>query len=130
MRRLPAILAAPLAAALLLLPAAAGAIEGRYRIDGRNPGEAGGRYGGEVAVAKAGDTYQVAWAVGGQKWVGTGIVTGKVLSVVYGLPTPNGGLASPGVAAYEINPDGTLTGGFALLGTRARGVEAWIPAGR
>jgi len=127
-RTLSAAFSAVLLATLALpLPSLAAEVEGRYRIDGRNPGDTAGRYTGEVAVTRTGDTYQVAWIVGGQKSVGTGLRTGDILSVAYGTPQA-GGLASPSIAVYQINPDGTLTGSFTLVGMKAKGLEAWTPA--
>ena len=57
-------------------------IEGLYRISGANPGGTG-KYRGEVAVARTGDVYQIAWTIGGGRHLGTGIMTDNILSVVY-----------------------------------------------
>lgn len=111
----------PLTAALALAPLAASALEGRYTIEGRSPGE-GASYEGEVEVRRTGDTYAVAWRTTGGNYIGTGMVTGGVLSIVY-TSTQARGL--PGLASYEIVADRVTKGIWTSLGARATGTETW-----
>ena len=104
--------------------AQSGDIAGRYRIEGRNP-TGSGVYRGEVAVVKNGDTYQVRWQLGQSAQIGTGIVLDKVLSVTF-----QAGAGPAGVAAFRINPDGSLTGIWAGAGVPAVGTETWTPTDR
>lgn len=99
-------------------------IAGRYRMEGRNP-TGSGAYRGEVAVARNGDSYQVRWQLGQGSQVGTGIVLDKVLSVTF-----QAGPGPAGVAAFRINPDGSLTGVWVVGGGGAVGTETWTPADR
>lgn len=99
-------------------------IAGRYRIEGSNP-TGSGVYRGEVAIARAGDTYQVRWILEQGSQVGLGVVLDKVLAVTF-----QDGAAPAGIAAFRINPDGSLTGIWAGSGTVSVGTERWIPADR
>lgn len=107
-------------AAFLIAGMAFGAdLTGEYVIEGNNPGGSG-HYGGRVAVAQTGETYQVAWIVGKARHLGTGIVTDDVLSVVF-----QESAQSLGVAVYKIGADGTLTGRWTGLGGKQTGSETW-----
>lgn len=99
-------------------------IEGVYRVTGANP-DGAGDYQGEVAVARTGDVYQIAWLFGGDQHVGTGVLLDNQLSVVY---QPEGQTA--GIAVYQIKPNGALDGVWTTLGGRALGTEEWTPQGR
>ena len=99
-------------------------IEGLYRVTGTNPGGVGD-YRGEVAVARTGDVYQIAWRFGGDQHIGTGIRSNGQLSVVY---QPEGQIA--GIAVYRIEPNGTLQGIWTTLGGQTLGTEEWTPQGR
>ncbi|MFN4088535.1 MAG: hypothetical protein ACK4QW_05745 [Alphaproteobacteria bacterium] len=100
---------------------AAADIVGDYDVYGRT---SEGNYAGEASVVKRGSTYHVMWLIGNQLARGTGILTGTTFSVTFltqGMPVP-------GVAVYEIGPEGVLTGQFTLLGGTSMGAEAWTPA--
>lgn len=56
-------------------------IVGRYRCDGSFKG--GKAYGGTVVVTKRGESYQVAWDLGGEKWSGVGILDGDTFAAQY-----------------------------------------------
>lgn len=99
-------------------------VAGRYRVEGSNPGGQGS-YRGEVIIARKGDTYQVRWQIGQGAQVGTGIVLDKVFSVTF-----QAGPGPAGVAAFRIDPNGTLTGIWAGAGVTALGTETWTPADR
>lgn len=120
MRRLTALI---LSMTLLIIanPAFAQDISGQYRMDGANP-NGQGAYQGQVAVTQTGATYQVAWAIGTSKHVGTAILKDDVLSVVY---QPEG--ASAGIAVYSVGPDGVLSGVWTTLGGKVVGTEKWTP---
>lgn len=94
-------------------PGVAG-FEGRYTVAGTSP--TGGRaYRGVVTVRRTGATYRVVWRVEGQRYVGTGINFGGILSIAY-----NGG-----VAVYRPSPDGSVTGRWAPNGSTRLGTEDW-----
>jgi hypothetical protein len=99
-------------------------VAGRYRLEGRNP-SGSGSYRGEVVVERNGDAYRVLWQIGPTRQVGTGIVLDKVLSLTF-----QAGAGPAGVAAFRINPDGSLTGIWAASGAPAVGTETWTPADR
>ena len=99
-------------------------VGGRYRIEGRNP-SGSGAYRGEVRVERNGDVYRVLWQIGQTQQAGIGVVLDKVLSLTF---QAGGGPA--GVAAFRINPDGSLTGIWAPAGAAAVGTETWTPADR
>ncbi|GGK47196.1 hypothetical protein [Salinarimonas ramus] len=113
-----------LSVALVAAPVAAQDLGGTYAVRGTNPGGQG-EYRGEVAIVPAGEAWQVAWTIGGARHVGTAILTGDTLSVVY---QPEGEL--PGIAVYELQPDGSLEGTWTGLGGNALGTEEWVPRGR
>ena len=89
-----------------------GPIAGSYSLVGRNVN--GSSYRGRVAVSQTGETFRVVWRVGSQTFVGTGILTGDVLSVAY-----NGGLA-----VYRFSPAG-IKGRWATTNARRISTEDW-----
>lgn len=110
--------------AAAVLPAAA--IEGEYRVVGQDLPPAGARYTGVVEVQRTGDTYQVAWIIGEQVFVGTGLRVADSFGVVY--ETGAGG--GTGSAVYEVRPDGRLIGVWTMLGGDTVGTETWTPEGQ
>lgn len=107
---------------LLIASVPATAFEGRYLIEGQNPGQAL-TYHGEALIRRTGDTYSVVWQIGSDRQVGTGILTGLVLSVVFQAVGASGG----GVASFEIANDRVTSGRWTLIGGRTTGVERWTP---
>lgn len=102
-----------------ILPAAA--IEGRYKIEGRNPGQSQ-IYRGEAAVKKSGDTFSIVWQIGSARQIGTGILTGSVLSVVFqAAGTPGSG----GVASFQVIDNKVTAGQWAVTGGQTIGTEQW-----
>jgi len=99
-------------------------IAGVYQLKGSNPGGAG-EYRGEVAVMQTGDVYQVGWTIAGTQYVGTGVLRGQTLSVIYQLQGQQAG-----IAVYEVQPNGDLEGVWTLLGGQVLGTETWVPQGR
>lgn len=99
-------------------------VAGMYSVTGTNPGGMG-EYRGDVIVVQDGEVYQVAWTIAGARYVGTGVLLGAQLSIVY---APDGQVA--GIAVYELQADGTLQGVWTGLGGRRLGTERWVPRGR
>jgi hypothetical protein len=58
------------------------AVEGRYKVEGRIPGQER-NYGGEAVVKRTGQTFTIAWRIGNSTHVGTGIMIDNKLTVVY-----------------------------------------------
>ena len=111
-----------LAGALLALSTPVGAIEGRYRIEGTNPGNPA-VYRGEAIVKRSGDTYAVAWQTGTTRQIGTGIRTGDMFSVVFQTVGTN----SYGAASFAIVQDRITNGTWTVLGAQVVGTEHWAP---
>ena len=99
------------------------AIEGRYSVEGQNPGGAQ-VYRGEAIIKKSGDTYSVVWQIGSGRQIGTGVLTGSVLSVVFQTVGANGS----GVASFEVVEGRVGVGRWAVIGARTTGSERWTPA--
>ncbi|MCJ2075533.1 hypothetical protein MKK68_07655 [Methylobacterium sp. E-016] len=97
------------------------AIEGRYKVEGQNPGQPQ-LYKGEAMIKRTGDTYSVVWQIGSGRQVGTGILTGTVLSVVFQAA---GSPGSGGVASFQIIDDKVATGKWAVTGGQTVGSEKW-----
>jgi hypothetical protein len=121
-RRLALACAASLWAALACA-APARAIEGRYRVEGTNPGS-DAVYRGEALVRRSGDTYTVGWQIGSARQVGTGVRTGDVLAVVYQTVGTN----SFGVASFTIVGERVRDGTWTTFGGQRAGSEHWTPA--
>lgn len=108
-------------AAMAATSCPATAIEGRYKIEGRNPGQSQ-VYRGEAAVKKLGDTYSIVWQIGSARQIGTGILTGSVLSVVFQAA---GAPGSGGVASFQVRGDKVTSGQWAVTGGQTVGTEQW-----
>ena len=109
--------------ALLASTWSAEAVEGRYKIEGQNPGQAQ-LYQGEAIIKKSGSTNSVAWQIGFGHQVGTGIRTGSVLSVVF-QAAGAAEAASSVLACFQIADDKVTTGQWAVTGGDAVGTETW-----
>ncbi|TXM64604.1 hypothetical protein [Methylobacterium sp. WL120] len=97
------------------------AIEGRYKVEGQNPGQTQ-LYKGEAMIKKTGDTYSVIWQIGSGRQVGTGILTGAVLSVIF---QATGAPGSGGVASFQVIDDKVTAGKWAVTGGQTVGSEKW-----
>jgi hypothetical protein len=113
-----ALLAGILAAAASAFPAQA--LEGRYKVEGQNPGQSQA-YRGEAVVKRTGETYSLVWQIGSGRQVGTGILTGSVLSVVF----QSVGSQGSGVASFETSGDRIVGGRWTVIGGQATGTERW-----
>jgi hypothetical protein len=129
-----------LALAVLLVPGAAAAqspepptarppqstIEGRYRVEGRIPGQ-DRNYDGEAVVKRTGQTFTVAWRIGNSTHVGTGILLDNKLTVVYQAVGSGG---RPGIVIFDVRDDRIGEGVWTELGLQAVGTENWTAADR
>ena len=106
------------------LPATAADLVGRYKIEGSNAVGAN-VYRGEAEIIKSGQTFQVAWKVGGQQFRGTGVLTGSTFSVVLRPQS-----STPLLAVYQLKEDGTLVGVWTPIGGISVGAEMLTPEDR
>lgn len=97
------------------------AFEGRYAIKGASTGGAQ-PYSGEALVRRNGDVFNVLWQTTAGRYLGTGILTGSVLSIVF---RDQAGAGPPGVAALSIADNRIGTGRWSTFGTNATGTEDW-----
>jgi hypothetical protein len=107
------------AAAVVISTVAALAADpvGRYRVEGRNPGN-GSSYRGTVTVERTGDTYRVVWDIGGQTFIGTGIGNNEGLAVAYRSGNQTG------IAIYGSKGEDWV-GAWTYTGGRDVGAERW-----
>ncbi len=102
------------------------AIEGRYQVEGRIPGQER-NYDGEAVVKRTGQTFTIAWRIGNATHVGTGILVESKLNVVYqGV----GGGGRPGIVIFDVRDDRIGEGVWTELGLQAVGTENWTPLDR
>ncbi|WP_119678513.1 hypothetical protein [Indioceanicola profundi] len=111
--------ALPAALLLTVSPASAAEFEGDYVVTGEMEGGRG--YKGVARVAKTGDTYTIAWKIGQESHLGTGILSGGQLSTVFV------GAGIPGVAVYRRSPDGKVLGVYTQFGGTQTAIETWEP---
>jgi hypothetical protein len=113
---------APVLAALLAFTPTARAadpetadIVGTY--DGAGVDIQGGKYKVMVKIEAEGDAYRFTWTTPtGQKFIGVGVRTGKMVSV--GWAGEQGGKVVVGVTVYEVQKDGSLKGKWTMLGAK------------
>lgn len=97
------------------------AFEGRYAIKGSSTGGAH-PYSGQALVRRNGDVFNVLWETTAGRYLGTGILTGSVLSIVF---RDQAGAGPPGVAALSIANNRIGSGRWSTFGTNATGTEDW-----
>lgn len=85
----------------------------RYNVTGKDLDARA--YKGGLAVVHTGDVYQLEWNVG-KSYRGAGILTGNILSVGWG------GVVC-GVAAFQVQDDGSLDGIWSIAGETTLGTE-------
>lgn len=107
---LPTLAATALLATLLGAgPATAQIREGVYALEGTNPD--GSRYSGGFSLQETPNAgWYASWLVDGVRIPGLALVQGGVLSVAYVVQ------GRPGIAAYEVQADGTLRGSWTVGG--------------
>ncbi|MGB3245542.1 MAG: hypothetical protein WBB25_13490 [Sulfitobacter sp.] len=74
-------------------------LSGIYRAEGRNPD--GTPYSGRAVIGQQGNAVQINWTVGNQSYAGSGVLSGQVLMINWGQPTP---------VVYVVMPSGALHG--------------------
>ena len=87
---------------LLAVAALAQDLTGAYLAQGRNAD--GSTYRGTVQLTHRADVVSLAWQVGAESYIGTGVLDGRVVTVDWGADTP---------VVYVVMPDGTLHGTWA-----------------
>ena len=116
--KLPLLALVLLAPFLAADPAAAQIRQGFYEVEGQNPD--GSPYNGSFALENApGASWYATWQVGDVRLVGLGLIQGGVLAVSFVVE------GRPGVAAYEVEPDGRLRGAWSTGG--GMGTEMLTP---
>ncbi len=110
--------------------------EGRYTVEGTNPGN-GSSYRGTVTVERNGQTYSVLWIVGGTEFVGTGIGAANVKGTATMGPASDQDDAiaisyvtdgSFGLTFYVEQDNGQWQGIWTYGGSSEIGTEIWTPA--
>ena len=92
---------------LLTLPAFAQIRDGYYDVAGTNPD--GSTYTGTLELqAMPSGTWIALWRVGNLQMPGLGIINAGVLSIAYFIE------GRPGIASYEVRPDGKLMGAWSV----------------
>jgi hypothetical protein len=105
-------------AASLAAPAAAQIREGAYGVEGTNPD--GSNYDGEFLLRTGpGGAWVANWRVASENIMGLGLIQAGVLAVSFVV---NG---RPGVAVFEVEPDGRLRGSWTTGG--GMGTEMLTP---
>jgi hypothetical protein len=104
-------------ASLLASAAWAGDPVGSYAVSGKNP-DGSGAYTGTAAVTKTGDTYQVVWNIGSDRFVGTGVGNDEFFAVGYQSKQFNG-------LALYVAKDSNWDGIWTATGGRKIGTEVW-----
>lgn len=103
---------------LAAAPASAQIRQGLYEVEGQNPD--GSAYGGVFALENApGASWYVTWQVGDVRLQGLGLIQGGVLAVSFVVD------GRPGIATYEVEPDGRLRGTWSTGG--GMGTETLTP---
>jgi hypothetical protein len=108
-----------LALSLLALPAAAQRA-GTYDVSGTTLD--GQPYAGVALLRQVGlVSWQIVWRVGGVELHGVGMTAGNVFSVAFDAGE------STGLGIYTVEPDGTMTGQWTVVGAPAFGTETLTP---
>ena len=114
-----ALAAALIALSLLAAPAAAQRA-GTYEVAGTTLD--GQPYSGAAVMRQVGlASWQIIWEVGGSEIRGVGMTVGTVFTVAFDAGE------STGLGVYTIEPDGTLTGQWTIVGAPAIGTETLTP---
>jgi hypothetical protein len=115
----PVLLAAALTPALIAaLPAAAQIREGLYEVEGTNPD--GSTYEGRFLLqAGPAASWVARWQVGDEQVIGLGLIQGGVLAVSFVID------GRPGIAVFDVEPDGRLRGSWTTGG--GMGTEKLTP---
>jgi len=101
--------------------AAAVTLGGNYTCTGNSP--TGNAYAGTTVITPKGDTYDVRWSIGPGIQDGIGILTGSTFSVAWSSRES----PSRGIAVYQVNDKGALTGQWAQAGIGINNSEILTP---
>jgi hypothetical protein len=110
---------------LLLATGLAGAalaqtVGGAYSVSGTNAD--GSSYAGTAEITLNGPACSISWQTGGSNSAGTCLLTGTAFGASYQLGN------TPGLAVYQLQPDGTLIGQWTTIGARGVGSETLSPS--
>jgi serine/threonine protein kinase len=90
--------------------------EGKYKVEGIRPN--GTRYEGTATLSRSGDRFSLVWSIDNQLFSGSGVFSGKQLSISWTLAAKPGG-----VMVYTVNANGSLS---AVWG-EGKGTETLMP---
>jgi hypothetical protein len=114
-----AIVAGSLLSVMFVATAAAGGIEGRYKVAGTNPD--GSPYKGEAQiVATGGATCEIRWNTGGES-IGICMRAGDTFAAAYKLGE------QVGLVIYKIQADGSMSGTWTVANSAGAGTETLTP---
>src|SRR5258708_12521295 len=103
----------PLLASGLAAAASAQPVRGTYSASGTNAD--GSSYTGTAEITLNGPACSISWQTGGSSSTGTCLLTGTAFGASYQLGD------TPGLAVYQLQPDGTLIGQWTTTGAPAVG---------
>ncbi len=111
--------------ALLLATGLAGmaraqTVGGTYSVHGTNAD--GSSYSGTAEITWNGPACSISWQTGGSNSTGACLLTGNSFGAAYQLGD------APGLAVYELQPDGTLKGQWTTIGAPGIGSETLSPS--
>ncbi|MFT8243906.1 hypothetical protein [Roseomonas sp. BN140053] len=93
---------------------------GVYDVTGTTPD--GQSYAGILGLRQVGlASWQVRWQIGDAPYEGFGMSSGTTLAIGFSMGQ------SPAVAIYTVQPDGSMTGQWTLIGSSEIGTETLIP---
>ena len=110
---------------LLLATGVAGAasaqtVGGTYSASGTNAD--GSSYTGTAEITLNGPACSISWQTGGSSSAGNCLLTGNAFGAAYQLGD------TPGLAVYQVQPDGTLKGQWTTIGAPSVGSETLSPS--
>lgn len=106
---------------LLALPGQARAQQtGLYDVTGTNPD--GTAYRGTLLFQQVGlVSWRVVWSIAGDRIEGVGVSAGNIFSAAYELGQ------RPAIGIYNVNPDGSMSGQWSVVGSSGIGTEMLTP---
>ena len=104
----------------LAAAASAQTVGGTYSVSGTNAD--GSSYTGSAEITVNGPACSISWQTGGSSSAGTCLLTGNAFGAAYQLGD------SPGLAVYQLQPDGTLKGQWTTIGSCGVGSETLSPS--
>jgi hypothetical protein len=95
-------------------------VGGAYSVSGTNAD--GSSYAGTAEITLNGPACSIRWQTGGSNSAGTCLLTGNAFGAAYQLGD------APGLAVYQLQPDGTLKGQWTTIGAPGIGSETLSPS--